>query len=78
MLLISHKNTDFRHCFHSYCYDSIIGDCMQYFLMFSCRLQGLDMFGERVGFLKFKAEIFYKETGKKVSNYIHALLLNLN
>jgi ADP-sugar diphosphatase len=51
---------------------------MQYFLMFSCRLQGVDMFGERVGFLKFKAEIFYKETGKKVSNYIHALLLNLN
>lgn len=33
-------------------------------------LQGVDMFGERVGFLKFKADIVDKETGKKVS-YLH-------
>lgn len=34
------------------------------------------MFGERVGFLKFKADILDKETGKKVFNHIYALLLN--
>lgn len=36
------------------------------------------MFGERVGFLKFKADIVDKETGKMVFKHIHALLLNLN
>uniref|UniRef100_A0A2N9H951 Nudix hydrolase domain-containing protein n=1 Tax=Fagus sylvatica TaxID=28930 RepID=A0A2N9H951_FAGSY len=35
-------------------------------------IQGVDMFGERVGFLKFKAEIFYKETGKKVPGIVFA------
>lgn len=28
--------------------------------------QGVDMFGKRVGFLKFKADILDKETGKMV------------
>lgn len=28
--------------------------------------QGVDMFGGRVGFLKFKADVIDKETGKKV------------
>lgn len=32
-------------------------------------VQGVDMFGKRVGFLKFKADIFDKETGNKVSDY---------
>jgi ADP-sugar diphosphatase len=31
------------------------------------------MFGERIGFLKFKADIFDKETGKKVCGHLHAL-----
>ncbi|GMY30155.1 nudix hydrolase 14, chloroplastic [Fagus crenata] len=35
-------------------------------------IQGVDMFGERVGFLKFKADIFYKETGKKVPGIVFA------
>ena len=29
------------------------------------------MFGKRIGFLKFKADIFDKETGKKVSDDLH-------
>lgn len=29
------------------------------------------MFGKRIGFLKFKADIFYKETGKKVYDNIY-------
>jgi ADP-sugar diphosphatase len=44
-----------------------------YFLTFSCWYQGVDMFGERIGFLKFKADIFDKETGKKVCSHLHAL-----
>lgn len=28
--------------------------------------QGVDMFGKRVGFLKFKADVVDKETGQKV------------
>lgn len=28
------------------------------------------MFGKRIGFLKFKADIFDKETGQKVSNHL--------
>lgn len=28
--------------------------------------QGVDMFGNRVGFLKFKADVIDKETGSKV------------
>lgn len=28
--------------------------------------QGVDMFGKRLGFLKFKADIIDKETGQKV------------
>nr|POF26553.1 nudix hydrolase 14, chloroplastic [Quercus suber] len=35
-------------------------------------LQGVDMFGERVGFLKFKADIVDKETGKKVPGIVFA------
>lgn len=30
--------------------------------------QGVDMFGNRIGFLKFVADVIDKETGKKVSN----------
>lgn len=44
-----------------------------YLLLFSCWNQGVDMFGGRIGFLKFKADIFDKETGKKVFNDLHAL-----
>jgi len=33
-------------------------------------IQGVDMFGKRIGFLKFKADIFDKETGQKVL-YLH-------
>jgi len=29
------------------------------------------MFGKRIGFLKFKADIFDKETGKKVWDGLH-------
>jgi len=29
------------------------------------------MFGKRIGFLKFKAEIIDKETGNKVAYYLH-------
>lgn len=32
------------------------------------------MFGKRLGFLKFKADIFDKETGKKVSNHLHVCI----
>ncbi|KAL5815312.1 hypothetical protein ACOSQ3_026100 [Xanthoceras sorbifolium] len=35
-------------------------------------IQGVDMFGKRIGFLKFKADIFYKETGKKVPGIVFA------
>ncbi|KAF3964847.1 hypothetical protein CMV_010914 [Castanea mollissima] len=35
-------------------------------------LLGVDMFGERVGFLKFKADIVDKETGKKVPGIVFA------
>ncbi|KAG2681342.1 hypothetical protein I3843_11G139900 [Carya illinoinensis] len=35
-------------------------------------IQGVDMFGERVGFLKFKADILDKETGKKVPGIVFA------
>ena len=41
-----------------------------YFLIFFCWYQGVDMFGERIGFIKFKADIFDKETGKKVFNHL--------
>ncbi|XP_059441125.1 nudix hydrolase 14, chloroplastic isoform X3 [Corylus avellana] len=40
-------------------------------------IQGVDMFGERIGFLKFKADIFDKETGKKVRVPIGRLILEL-
>ncbi|CAI8609655.1 unnamed protein product [Vicia faba] len=35
-------------------------------------IQGVDMFGKRIGFLKFKAEIFDKETGNKVPGIVFA------
>ncbi|EXC17808.1 Nudix hydrolase 14 [Morus notabilis] len=35
-------------------------------------IQGVDMFGKRIGFLKFKADIFDKETGKKVPGIVFA------
>ncbi|KAJ0105030.1 hypothetical protein Patl1_18596 [Pistacia atlantica] len=35
-------------------------------------IQGVDMFGKRIGFLKFKADIFNKETGKKVPGIVFA------
>lgn len=35
-------------------------------------IQGVDMFGSRIGFLKFKADIFDKETGKKVPGIVFA------
>lgn len=40
------------------------------FFQMDCLLfikQGVDMFGKRVGFLKFKADVIDKETGKKVN-----------
>lgn len=37
--------------------------------------QGVDMFGKRIGFLKFEADIFDKETGKKVADYLHNIFL---
>ncbi|XP_062147019.1 nudix hydrolase 14, chloroplastic isoform X3 [Alnus glutinosa] len=40
-------------------------------------IQGVDMFGERIGFLKFKADIFDKETGKKVRVPVGRLILEL-
>ncbi|XP_010248023.1 PREDICTED: nudix hydrolase 14, chloroplastic isoform X1 [Nelumbo nucifera] len=33
-------------------------------------IQGVDMFGKRVGFLKFKADILDKETGKKIPGIV--------
>lgn len=35
-------------------------------------IQGVDMFGNRIGFLKFIADIFDKETGKKVPGIVFA------
>ncbi|KAK1564771.1 hypothetical protein Q3G72_011289 [Acer saccharum] len=35
-------------------------------------IQGVDMFGKRIGFLKFKADIFDKETGAKVPGIVFA------
>lgn len=35
------------------------------------------MFGKRIGFLKFTADIYDKAMGKKVYNYLHVYLLNL-
>ncbi|PSS04110.1 Nudix hydrolase [Actinidia chinensis var. chinensis] len=35
-------------------------------------IQGVDMFGNRVGFLKFKADVVDKETGKKVPGIVFA------
>ncbi|RVX09024.1 Nudix hydrolase 14, chloroplastic [Vitis vinifera] len=35
-------------------------------------IQGVDMFGNRIGFLKFKADILDKETGKKVPGIVFA------
>ncbi|KAJ0049135.1 hypothetical protein Pint_15973 [Pistacia integerrima] len=35
-------------------------------------IQGVDMFAKRIGFLKFKADIFDKETGKKVPGIVFA------
>ncbi|XP_057977144.1 nudix hydrolase 14, chloroplastic [Malania oleifera] len=35
-------------------------------------IQGVDMFGDRIGFLKFKADVFDKETGKKVPGIVFA------
>ncbi|KAG7552842.1 NUDIX hydrolase domain [Arabidopsis thaliana x Arabidopsis arenosa] len=35
-------------------------------------IQGVDMFGKRIGFLKFKADIVDKETGQKVPGIVFA------
>ncbi|KDP25561.1 hypothetical protein JCGZ_20717 [Jatropha curcas] len=35
-------------------------------------IQGVDMFGQRIGFVKFKADIYDKETGKKVPGIVFA------
>ncbi|XP_006396823.2 nudix hydrolase 14, chloroplastic [Eutrema salsugineum] len=35
-------------------------------------IQGVDMFGKRIGFLKFKADIFDKETNQKVPGIVFA------
>ncbi|XP_044487657.1 nudix hydrolase 14, chloroplastic isoform X1 [Mangifera indica] len=35
-------------------------------------IQGVDMFGKRIGFLKFRADIFNKATGKKVPGIVFA------
>ncbi|XP_058228250.1 nudix hydrolase 14, chloroplastic isoform X2 [Rhododendron vialii] len=35
-------------------------------------IQGVDMFGKHVGFLKFKADVIDKETGKKVPGIVFA------
>ncbi|XP_048131624.1 nudix hydrolase 14, chloroplastic, partial [Rhodamnia argentea] len=35
-------------------------------------IQGVDMFGRRIGFLKFKADIFDKETGKEMPGIVFA------
>ncbi|KAG5537101.1 hypothetical protein RHGRI_024516 [Rhododendron griersonianum] len=40
-------------------------------------IQGVDMFGKRVGFLKFKADVIDKETGKKVRVPVGRLVLEL-
>ncbi|KAJ6823072.1 putative nudix hydrolase 14, chloroplastic [Iris pallida] len=36
------------------------------------QIQGVDMFGRRVGFLKFKADVFDKETGTKIPGIVFA------
>ncbi|KAH6755766.1 nudix hydrolase-like protein 14 [Perilla frutescens var. hirtella] len=35
-------------------------------------VQGVDMFGKRVGFLKFKADVIHKQTGNKVPGIVFA------
>ncbi|XP_057421025.1 nudix hydrolase 14, chloroplastic isoform X2 [Lotus japonicus] len=35
-------------------------------------IQGVDMFGKRIGFLKFQADIFDKETGQKIPGIVFA------
>ncbi|ONI06845.1 hypothetical protein PRUPE_5G084800 [Prunus persica] len=40
-------------------------------------IQGVDMFGKRIGFLKFVADVFDKETGKKVRIPVGRVILEL-
>ncbi|XP_061982402.1 nudix hydrolase 14, chloroplastic isoform X2 [Populus nigra] len=42
------------------------------FLLKQVLVQGVDMFGQRIGFLKFKADIFEKETGQKIPGIVFA------
>ncbi|XP_024195315.2 nudix hydrolase 14, chloroplastic [Rosa chinensis] len=35
-------------------------------------IQGVDMFGKHIGFLKFQADVFDKQTGKKVPGIVFA------
>uniref|UniRef100_A0A2P2KFY0 Nudix hydrolase 14ic n=2 Tax=Rhizophora mucronata TaxID=61149 RepID=A0A2P2KFY0_RHIMU len=42
------------------------------FLLKRVLIQGVDMFGKRIGFLKFKADIFHKETGQKIPGIVFA------
>ncbi|KAL4019015.1 hypothetical protein IC575_022650 [Cucumis melo] len=35
-------------------------------------IQGVDMFGNKIGFLKFKADVYDKQTGKKVPGIVFA------
>ncbi|KAJ6703673.1 UDP/ADP-SUGAR PYROPHOSPHATASE [Salix viminalis] len=42
------------------------------FLLKQVLVQGVDMFGQRMGFLKFKADIFNKETGVKIPGVVFA------
>ncbi|KAF2298938.1 hypothetical protein GH714_029235 [Hevea brasiliensis] len=42
------------------------------FLLKRVLVQGVDMFGQRIGFLKFKADIFCQQTGNKVPGIVFA------
>ncbi|KAJ6326851.1 hypothetical protein OIU78_013859 [Salix suchowensis] len=42
------------------------------FLLKQVLVQGVDMFGQRMGFLKFKADIINKETGVKIPGVVFA------
>ena len=49
---------------NGWCYSIIRSTNYNFWLTY---YQGVDYFGKRIGFLKFKAEIIDKETGKQVS-----------
>ncbi|KAJ7944835.1 Nudix hydrolase 14 chloroplastic [Quillaja saponaria] len=74
------SNSQFRNAFDSYLFKNWLNNMQTEngilangaMTLRRVLIQGVDMFGERIGFLKFKADIFDKETGKKVPGIVFA------